>query len=94
MTIDDVSTLVDAFMSATPTPPPSWWIESVWVGYAAIMSPEQSIVTVPAGVLLFGDTATLPSVPHREPYSGRDNDDSDQDFEDDDHVHDKLSHSL
>jgi hypothetical protein len=41
----DVSALVDAFMSATPTPPPSWWTESVWVGYAAIMSPDQSIVT-------------------------------------------------
>lgn len=42
---DDVTTLVDAFMSATPTPPPSWWIESIWVGYAAMMSPRESIVT-------------------------------------------------
>ncbi len=42
---DDVTAMVGAFMSATPTPPPSWWTESVWVGYAAIMSPGQSIVT-------------------------------------------------
>ncbi|MBA3642702.1 MAG: hypothetical protein H0W59_01340 [Chloroflexia bacterium] len=42
---EDVTSMVDAFMSATPTPPPSWWIESVWVGYAAIMSPGQSMVT-------------------------------------------------
>ena len=45
ITQDDVSAMVNAFMSATPTPPPSWWTESVWVGYAAIMSPEQSIMT-------------------------------------------------
>lgn len=45
ITQDDVTDMVDAFMSATPTPPPSWWMESVWVGYAAIMSPGQSIVT-------------------------------------------------
>ncbi len=42
---DDVTAMVDAFMSATPTPPPSWWTESVWVGYAAIMSSGESIVT-------------------------------------------------
>lgn len=42
---DDVTAMVDAFMSATPTPPPSWWNESVWVGYAAIMSPGQSMET-------------------------------------------------
>ncbi len=42
---EDVTAMVDAFMSATPTPPPSWWNESVWVGYAAIMSPGQSILT-------------------------------------------------
>ncbi len=45
ITQDDVTAMVDAFMSATPTPPPSWWTESVWVGYAAIMSPGQSILT-------------------------------------------------
>jgi hypothetical protein len=44
-TQDDVSAMVNAFMSATPTPPPSWWTESVWVGYAAIISPRRSIVT-------------------------------------------------
>ena len=42
---DDVSAMVDAFMNATPTPPPDWWLESVWVGYVAIMSPGQSILT-------------------------------------------------
>jgi hypothetical protein len=41
----DVLAMVDAFMSVTPTPPPSWWMESVWVGYAAIMSPGQTMLT-------------------------------------------------
>jgi hypothetical protein len=36
----------------------------------------------------------LPSVPHREPHGRRDDDDTDEYLEDDDHVHDKLSHSL
>jgi len=45
ITQGDVSAMVDAFMSATPTPPPSWWTESTWVGYAAIMSSGQAIVT-------------------------------------------------
>lgn len=45
ITQEDVMTMVDAFMSPTPTPPPSWWMESVWVGYAAIMSPGQSMMT-------------------------------------------------
>ncbi len=45
ITQQDVMAMVDAFMSATPTPPPSWWIESVWVGYAAIMSPGQTMLT-------------------------------------------------
>ena len=45
VTPDDVQVLLDAFMSATPTPPPSWWTEAVWVGYEAMISPGQSIVT-------------------------------------------------
>ena len=45
ITQEDVSAMVGAFMSATPTPPPSWWAESVWVGYAALMSPGQAVVT-------------------------------------------------
>jgi hypothetical protein len=45
VTPDDVRALVEAFMGATPTPPPSWWTEAIWVGYAAILSPGQSIVT-------------------------------------------------
>ena len=42
---EDVTALFDAFMSATPTPPLGWWTESVWVGYAAIMSPGHSMLT-------------------------------------------------
>lgn len=45
ITQDDVNELFGAFMNATPTTPPSWWMESVWVGYAAIMSPGQSMLT-------------------------------------------------
>ena len=45
ITQEAVAALFASFMSATPTPPPSWWMESVWVGYAAIMSPGQSILT-------------------------------------------------
>jgi hypothetical protein len=45
VTPEDVRALVEAFMGATPTPPPGWWTEAVWVGYAAILSPGRSIVT-------------------------------------------------
>lgn len=45
ITQDDVVAMVDAFMNATPTLPPDWWMESVWVGYAAIMSPGQMMLT-------------------------------------------------
>lgn len=35
----DVTQLLAAFLSATPTPPPPWWMQAVWVGYTAILSP-------------------------------------------------------
>ncbi len=40
----DVQDLANAFLSATPTPPPGWWTSAVWVGYEAILSPGQSII--------------------------------------------------
>jgi hypothetical protein len=45
VTADDVDALVAAFLGATPTPPPQWWLEAVWVGYAAILSPDHAFMT-------------------------------------------------
>lgn len=45
ITPDDVKQLVSSFMSATPTPPPPWWTEIVWVGYTALLSPGHEVFT-------------------------------------------------
>lgn len=45
ITPDDIMQLLSAFRSATPTPPPSWWMEAVWVGYTAILSPGHQVFT-------------------------------------------------
>lgn len=47
ITPDDIRQLLSP--SAPPTPPPSWWMEAVWVGYTAILSPGREVFTLTPG---------------------------------------------
>lgn len=43
VTSDDMSTLLDAFASGTPPAGDSWYMNSAWVGYTALVSPGFSV---------------------------------------------------
>jgi hypothetical protein len=43
VTSDDMSQMIDSFSSATPPAGDSWWLNSTWVAYTALVSPGHTV---------------------------------------------------
>jgi hypothetical protein len=45
VTDEDVKAVTAAMMSATPTPPPDWFMQATEAGYVSVLSPKQTVWT-------------------------------------------------